>query len=602
MGALAVAFPHSSAPDPDVARRMLRAAPHRGSEIEVHVCGRAVFGLTNEPDFRDAWLTSEGGRAAVFTGTLDNRHELNAIFASAGTPVTEENPATTVLAAFRTWGDDGVTRLRGSFAGAVTNGEDLWCFRDQLGFRTLFFRDDARVFLVGTEAKQIAAGAGIGRVADMEAAEDLFFGRLAERRTALRGVERFPKASISILHGANGVSFQQYWEPSRLLETSRLSIREAGETLSPLLERAVSRCVTGNDSIALSGGIDSPAVAAIAAPKHVELGRRVLPAISAVFPTLPDVDERRYTELVAQHLGLPLHTYVQAASPLDRLDFWVDLLDGPWDTLPTPWASERNDLARRLGARNLLTGDLAEYVFTMWEHLIGHLVLHGRWRAAAAWVGRTRSRGIPRKRIARDIARSVVPRFAARPYLLLRKRELRERDRKVLPPWLDADRFALGRRPAFERPARRRWLEGQIDPLRPAAWTSFEAADICAAHSGIHLSRPLADVDLWEFFLSLRAETKFPDSVPKSLIRSTMRGRLPDEVLDRRDKTIFDAHVRATADYPGLKRWILDSSYRMNGIDYASFQSRVERREMGPLELLWAYNLARVHAFASVRG
>jgi asparagine synthase (glutamine-hydrolysing) len=601
VGALAVAFPRSSAPDPDVVRRMLLAAPHRGSEIEVRVCGRAVFGLSNDRDFRDAWLTSENGEAAVFSGALDNRQELNTALARAGTAVTEDNPASTVLAAFRTWGDGGVARLRGSFSGAVTDGQDLWCFRDQLGLRTLFFREDARAFLAGSEAKQVAAGAGIPRAADLEAAEDLFFGRLAERRTALKGVERFPKGSISVLHAEKDLSFRQYWDPSPLLETLRLSVPEACEALGPLLERAVSRSVTGNDAIALSGGIDSPAVAAIAAPKHLELGRRALPAISAVFPSLPDVDERRYTELVAENLGLPLHTYVQARSPLDQLDFWVDLIDGPWDALPTPWASERNLLARRLGARNLLTGDLAEYVFTMWEHLIGHLVLHGRWRATGLWVAGRRSRGVPRIRIAREIARSVIPRFAARPYVLLRKNHLRERDRGLMPPWLDADKFALGRRPAFERPARRRWLEGQLDPLRPAAWTSFEAADICAAHSGIHLSRPLADVDLWEFFLSLRAETKFPDSVPKSLIRRTMRGRLPDEVLDRRDKTIFDAHVRATADYPGLKRWILDSSYRMSGIDYTSFRSRVERREMGPLELLWAYNLARVHAFASVR-
>lgn len=602
MGALAVVLPRSSTPDPDVAGRMLLAAPHRGSEVEVRVCGRAVFGLANDPDFREAWLASENGRTAIFAGALDNRHELNADLARAGTAVTGDEPASTVLAAFQTWGDASVARFRGSFSGAVTDGEDLWCFRDQLGLRTLFFRDDAVGFLAASEAKQVTAGAGIPREADLEAAADLFFGRLAERRTALKGVERFPKGSIAVARVGKELSFRQYWDPSRLLETSRLSVPEACEALGGLLERAVSRSVTGNDAIALSGGIDSPTVAAIAAPKHLEIGRRALPAISAVFPTLPDVDERRYTELVADYLGLPLHTYVQATSPLERLDFWVDLVDGPWDALPTAWASERNQLARRLGARNLLTGDLAEYVFTIWEHVIGHLILHGRWRAAGVWVAGKRSRGVSQLRIAREVARSVTPRFAAEAYLRLRRADFRERDRELLPPWLDASKFALGRRPALERPARRRWLEGQIDPLRPAAWTSFEAADICAAHAGIHLSRPLADLDLWEFFLSLRAETKFPDLVPKSLIRRAMRGRLPDEILDRRDKTTFDAHVLATADYPGLKKWILESPYRMDDVDYRSLQSRVERREMRPLELLWAYNLARVHAFASARG
>ena len=82
------------------------------------------------------------------------------------------------------------------------------------------------------------------------------------------------------------------------------------------MNQAVSRTVSGNDVVALSGGIDSPVVAAFAAARHAELSGRPLQALSAVFPHLPSVDELPYIELVRKRLDIPLQTYVPAARPL----------------------------------------------------------------------------------------------------------------------------------------------------------------------------------------------------------------------------------------------------------------------------------------------
>ena len=111
------------------------------------------------------------------------------------------------------------------------------------------------------------------------------------------------------------------------------------------------------------------------------------------------------------------------------------------------------------------------------------------------------------------------------------------------------------------------------------------------------MRRPLVDVDLWEFVLSLPAEIKFPDALPKSLLRESVRGRLPDELLDRTDKTFFNDFALRTADYEGIRRLALDSDLRIEGVDYRALEARVEARDLGVVELLWAYDLARAHAF-----
>ena len=556
---------------------------------------RASLGVANEPGFADAWLAEHDGGAVALQGALDNKEELDAELARAGRAVGNDGPAETVLAAFDAWGDAAPARLRGMFAGAWTDGTTLRLFRDHLGLAPLHHRATGETFVAATEAKQVVAGAGVPREPDVDSVEAMFFGRFDSRHTMLRGVTRFPRASSATVEPGGDPAFHRFWDPAPLLETARLTLSEAQERLAAMVEQAVRRAVTGLDAVSLSGGIDSPTIAAFAAPRHLELTGRPLPALSSVYPDLPAVDESKWIELVVEHLGLELHTYRPSSRPLDDLAHWVDVLDGPVDTMSIPELAENYRLARELGARNVLSGEMAEWVFTFGQHLIGHYVLHGRVGATIAWLRDQRARGASWRRIARRAGPSLVSSRAGLAWLRLRGRTQAFRH---LPAWVHAE--AAGgpaERPDFVRPARRRWLEHQLDPLVGVGSYSFDADALCAAYHGVHVRRPLADVDLWEFVLTLPAEIKFPNALPKSLLRESVRGRLPDAILDREDKTFFDDFALRTADYDGLRRWILETDVRLAGVDYALLRERIEAHDMPVVELLWAYDLARAHAF-----
>lgn len=593
MGSLAVVLARSA--PPGAVERSLRAAPHRGARIDVRSLGPVSLGISNEPDFADAWIAERDGSAVVVQGALDNKEQLDAELARAGRPVGADGAADTVLAAFEVWSDDAPSRLRGMFAGAWTDGTTLRLFRDHLGLAPLHHRASGETFVAATEAKQVVAGAGVPREPDVESVEAMFFGRFDSRNTMLSGVARFPRASWAAVEPGGEPTFRRYWDPGPLLESARLTLPEAQERLAGLVEQAVRRTVTGLDAVSLSGGIDSPTIAAFAAPRHVELTGRPLLALSSVYPDIPAVDESKWIELVVEHLGLELHAYRPSSRPLDDLAHWVDVLDGPVDTMSIPELAENYRLARELGARNVLSGEMAEWVFTFGQHLIGHLVLHGRAGASLAWLRDQRARGASWRRIARRAGPSLVSPRTGLAWLRLRGRTQAFRH---LPAWVDAG--AAGgpvERPDFVRPARRRWLEHQLDPLVGVGSYSFDADAVCAAYHGVHVRRPLADVDLWEFVLTLPAEIKFPNALPKSLLRESVRGRLPDAILDRQDKTFFDDFALRTADYDGLRRWIVETDVQLAGVDYALLAERIEARDMAVVELLWAYDLARAHAF-----
>ena len=590
MGSLVVVAPRAAPPDPATAERALSAAPHRGPEFDVRVHDRTLLAVSNHPGWRDSWLAGDGTLLAAFSGCLDNRLELQAELSRRGIEVRGEDPASTLLALFAAERERAPDRLRGAFAAAVSDGRRVWCFRDHLGFRGLHYRVGDHGFVGASEGKQVVAGAGVPREPDVEAVGLAFWDRLDEERTVLKGVRRLPRASVGLVD-AGAVSISRYWDPSSLLESERLSVDEAVERLDGVLEHTISRMVTGEDVLLLSGGIDSPAIAAYAAPAHRERSGRSLRTLSRRYPEYPEADEGAYIEQVGERLDLELHEYSSTVSGLDRVSYWVDLLDGPSNVFLVPDVAESYARARALGGRAVMTGELAEFVFTQNQHLIGHLIFRGRVGPTLRWLRQRRGRGQRWHSVGREVAASLAPAAVARHYAELKRRG------RDMAPWLPADDGSY--RYDLLIPARRRWTHFQLSPFFSPA-VSFEAADIVAAVNGVHERKPLGDVDRWEFLLSLPAEIKFPDLIWKSLLRQALRGRLPDAVLDRREKAIFDQPVLALADYPGLERHILRSEHRIDGIDYESLRGRIERRDFKVLELIWAYDLARTHAFLNL--
>jgi asparagine synthase (glutamine-hydrolysing) len=587
LGSISACFQRSEPPDAQIVESMLAAAPHRGRCSKSLIHGRCVLavGFDDDPAGR---LDVADGIAVGLAGTIDNLHELEAELASRGEAEPPTTPAGVLAATFQLYGEGTPARLRGVFAVVVSDGERLYCFRDHLGFAGLFYRvEGARVF-AASEAKQVVAGARIRKEPNLDVLADVFFGSGGDTTsTALRGVERLPKGTILTADG-DGVRQRCYWDPEPLLESARLSEDELQPRFDELMSQAIARCLThGDEIVSLSGGIDSPAVAAFAAPWHMELTGRPLRALSVVFPDQPSVDERPYIELAAAQLGLELHTFEQKVNPLDSLAEWVELADGPVPTGSLALYADYYRRVRELGGRVTLSGELAEFVVDLDGYLPHHLLTHGRF---AAFRGQLRGSKWQRALTTARVAASVLE-----PTSVTASRWRRRAD--GIPDWVD-------RRKANEAAAWsavhswRRWRTLQISPFTGRG-SGLEVEEACQAVCGVRARRPWTDIDLWEFFLSLPAEVKLPDRGSKTLVRRLLRGRVPDEILDRRDKTFFDASIEASYDYPTLRRWLIAPREPIDGVDYRVLGERLEHEQLELVDYLWAQKLAGVHAFLS---
>jgi len=594
VGAIAVFLPEQGPAQPDVARAMTAAAPHRGARIETLVHGRSTLACNNPDDLPDAIVRSVGNLAIAFVGSLDNGAELARDLerdghASTADPPLDGSLPALLAAGFRAYGEDLPLRLRGAFAGAISDGERVYCFRDHVGYRPLFYRRDTRGFFAATEAKQVVAGAGIPREPDVEVVDRIFFRNVSDDTpSALKGVLRLPKAT-GLAADWRGVRQRRYWDPESLLETARLSFDELQSRFVTLMDQAVTRCMSGQDAISLSGGIDSPAVAAFAAPKHLELFGDPLHAMSVVYPKYPSVDESAYVQLLADYFGIPLHTYEQTVNSLAGLVRWTTLADTPFPGAALGQYEEDYRRARALGFRTVLSGEHAEFVFAFEWNRLDHYLTHARFGAARRDLSARRSRGQSWLSLARLVGRSIAP-----DRVLAARNAIGRRWPPTVPRWIDK-RKATEEEPV---PVRERWRRSQLAGfIGPGI--ALEAEEVCQAVCGIASRRPWTDIDLWELFLSLPAEQKFPDSRPKGLVRDLLRGRVPDEVLDRQDKTVFDEAAIAEIDYAVLRRYLVAPNHHVDGVNYSQLAELLRTESLTPLDYMWARELAGSHAFLS---
>ena len=595
MGSLVAALFRGGPPDERRLQTMFDVAPHRGDSTRHVASGRSILGISDHADRPEGDVAEADGSVAAITGSLDNAAELARELDANGRPLDPRRPAAVVLEGFRVHGDAFLGRMRGVYAGAVSDGETLWSFRDHIGFRTLFYRDDPGMFLVATEAKQVVAGAGIPKEPDLDVLESIFFREFTDSTpAALRGVRRIPKASV-VRVSADGAGIRRYWDPASLIETGpSLDDDELLERFEQIMTQATGRTLTGNDVVSLSGGIDSPAVAAFAAPQHLERYGAPLSGLSALYPDQPSVDESAYIEEVASFLGLPLFTYDRRAEPLGRVREWTELVDGPVPRLLLSDAEEHFAYAKKFGFRSMLTGEIAEFVIDMRRFLLAHLLRRGRLRPLYEHIRDQHAKGASPPGIAKQLASAFVPRSLE--LLYMNSRTLPDGLRP--PAWMDEDRYNRSSAD-FAVAAGERWRQQQLLGFIGPGLT-LEAEEIAEDALGVRLRRPWADVDLWEFFLSLPAEQKFPTVERKGLVRKLLRGRVPDVILDRRDKTVFDASIEARIDYGDLRRWLLDPRARIGGVDYELLADQLRSETLDVPAYQWARDLAQVHAFLSL--
>jgi asparagine synthase (glutamine-hydrolysing) len=501
-------------------------------------------GSAGDPNGPQPYVDRASGSAIVFDGRIDNLDEVkDALQIGRHDGAT---PAAIVLAAHLRWGEAAGGRLLGDFAFAIWDAPAgrLVCVRDPLGQRPLFYTVNAGATIVASDAHQVIAHPDVPAVPhEGILAEYLTSFVTTVDETIWRDVYRLPQAHALVVSDG-GLRVTRYWDfdLARVLRYRRAE--EYDEHFRELFTRAVECRMRGEPKVGifLSGGIDSSAIAGVAASAR-SAGGPAVHAVSLVYPGNP-CDETRFIDDTIRRWNLPSErlSYV----PPVRADFEREV--ERFRNLPLdPHGGYDQPQYRRAvekGLRVMLTGFGGDEWFTGSPSHTADLLGEGRVIAAtrqllhdAALPGRAYTylglaRGAVGSLLPAWIRRVLRPIAGARP---------------LRHDWIPAAFAARVGLP--DRQAPRTELRGssraQRDVYRMANGIQRTLADEheqrASRHAGLDERHPFYDRRVAEFGLALPEPERNHQGVTKLIVRRALADLLVDSVRTRNDKAEFSS-------------------------------------------------------------
>jgi asparagine synthase (glutamine-hydrolysing) len=309
--------------DQDLLNRMTSCVAHRGPDAAGTWQSRAggvtvalghrrlkIIDLSDaaaQPMQNDGCTRS--GRATplsiVFNGEIYNYTELRRGLIARGHALASHSDTEVILHLYEEQGPACVNDLRGMFALAIWDDARrlMFCARDRLGKKPLYYRHDGSRFWFASEPAAILQDARVPRCVCEEAIHSyLSLGYVPGSASAHEALTRLPPAHL-LRATSSGVHVERYWarpDDQRPVCAEHAAMAEFREQLRESVRlRLVSDVPVG---AFLSGGLDSALVVATMA---LEAGHKV-PTFTIGFEDAA-FDERPLAALVSQRFGTEHH-------------------------------------------------------------------------------------------------------------------------------------------------------------------------------------------------------------------------------------------------------------------------------------------------------
>ena len=489
------------------------------------------------------------GNWIVFNGEIYNFRELRKELEAGGERFQSHSDTEVILAAYRVWGEECLTRFGGMFAFALWDAvrKRLLLARDPMGIKPLYYHQSKQRFIFASEVRTLLQTGLVPRKADPTGVLSyLTFGSVYEPWTIIEGVRSVPPGHVLTVESGL-VSSREYWNPLQSVSAAESEPRFAGSEaamtarLPEILREVVLSHLVSDVPVGvfLSGGIDSSALVAVLSQNGVRAN-----TFSLVFQE-EEFNEGQYSREVARRFGTEHHEI--PVSPQDTLAVLpeaIRAMDQPtMDGINIYLVSAKT---RAAGVKVALTGLGADEMFAgysnfrrvpkmeLFSHRLGRLPKLARWALSAsltAFGGKgDRSRKLADLAAGKD---SVI-----HPYFLVRALfGAAERDALFSPPDCQASQQSL------DGMLQESITHSQsLDPVNRVSYlescfymrnTLLRDSDFMSMAHGVELRVPFLDRSLVEACFRIPGNQKLQGNSPKGLLLASLGVELPRDIVHR---------------------------------------------------------------------
>jgi asparagine synthase (glutamine-hydrolysing) len=563
-----------------ILNRMAQSIAHRGPDDSgVYLDHQVGFGfrrlsiLDLSPTGHQPMCSSDGQLVIVFNGEIYNYIELRDELQAAGYCFRSTSDTEVLLAAYRHWGPGCLDRLNGMWAFVIHDRRRgvLFGARDRFGVKPLFVHRGKDCWLLASEIKAILASGLYHRATNWQVAADfLVHGKLDETpATFYAGIEQVPPGSAFELRLDGSWRQWDYWS---LADHEPDPPPDSEEAVAELLEDAV-RIRLRSDvpvGVCLSGGLDSTAIICAMARQRRANGSDVgqaAPLLAFCYHE-PAFDERTFIDDTLTQTGALLRrTSLTPAAMWESLPEVLRFQDEPIHSGAPIAGFHLMKLASINGVKVVLNGQGADETFAgytnyfddYWYTLLRAARVGRAWHEIRAYAaGRaTTSAGILFLTALSRLFHRQLRRFS--PYRRFwRWRRVRHVvDQRWFTPSLigHVDASDAG----TEDPDLNTVLRRSVERTPLPHYLRMEDRNSMA--HGVEARLPFMDYRLVSLAFRVPADRKVQGVWNKALLRSSLRGRIPESVRTRVEKMGFPTslHTWVTGELAEPLRDILAS-------------------------------------------
>ncbi|MEI8228315.1 MAG: asparagine synthase (glutamine-hydrolyzing) [Planctomycetota bacterium] len=574
--------------NPDQAVKRLPLAlhkiKHRGPDdhgLQLYPVGGAAVALGHTRlsiiDLSDAGhqpMHSRDSRwAIVFNGEVYNYRELRTELLAMGHSFSSDSDTEVLLAAWAQWGAACLPRLVGMFAFAVLDKTNatLTCVRDAFGIKPFFYAADDGQFAFASELPALLELLPRKPALNWQRSYDyLVHGDYdSTPDTFYAGVHHLPPGHWLQINTETGrlTPPQRWWQP-QVQERPGWRFDDAVEQVREQFLQNIRLHLRSDVPLgaALSGGIDSSAV--VCAMRYV---RPDLPIHTFSFIAEgSDVNEEHWVDRINAHVGAMPHKVRVTPKELARdLEDMIRSQGEPFGSTSIYAQYRVYQLARENGIVVTLDGQGADEMLAGYSGYPGQrlrsLLETGKVADAfkflnnwSQWPGRSRILAV--KYLASEVTEGEV-------YEALRKLD----GKPAVPKWINPGRLLeqgvhLHKpriRPESDAKGRRVIAELGLSLSKRGISSLLRHGDRNSMRFNIESRVPFLTIELVEMLLSMPENFLVSDQgETKHVFRAAMRGIVPGDVLDRKDKIGFATPekemLRGMA--PIVQQWLKQSA------------------------------------------
>lgn len=547
--------------------RGLLSVPLLSGQLHLGHTRLSVIDLTDAA--RQPMPSQDGRWLLIFNGELYNYRELRAELQTLGRPFLSSSDTEVLLQAWEQWGEASLQRFVGMFAFAILDRTTnvLHGARDAFGIKPFYYHhSDSQGFCFASEIPAVQALQPSAPRLDWQVAYDyLTHGSYdTGESTFFADVLALPPGyRFTYDLQSRRLDLQPWWTP-RITPVQQLTLDEAAEGLRSRLLDSVRLHLRSDVPLgaALSGGLDSSAI--VGCMRHLEPDAPI--HTFSFIASGSSVSEEHWVDCINDHAGAVAHKLCITPQELAAdLDDMIAAQGEPFGSTSIYAQYRVFQLAREHGITVTLDGQGADELCGGYVGYPGprvrSLLERGRvldaarfLRAWSQWPGR----------VGLDGLKAAVAEYTGdAAYQALRRLNGAE----ACPSWLDGGVLAeAGVALRFPRPLPGLTAPGRRLPAELARSLQGLGLQGLLRHGDRNSMRfsvesrvPFLTTALADFLLTLPEEYLVaPNGETKHLLRRAMRGLVPQDVLDRRDKIGFATpeHEWLLQMAPQIREWL----------------------------------------------